>query len=164
MTPARQHWKAILIGGLVAGTGDILYAIVYSGIYGRSPLWVLQSVASGWLGKPAFAGGVPTGALGLASHYAISIAAAAIYFLAGRRIAFMQRHWAISGALFGMAVYVFMSYVVVPLSAAPFRFPVTPESFLRGFASHALLFGLPIAYCVKTGVRDHFSVLRKSGL
>ena len=46
-----------------------------------------------------------------------------------------------------MAVYLFMSYVVGPLSAAPFRMPATPEAILRGFVSHALLFGLPIAWC-----------------
>jgi uncharacterized membrane protein (DUF485 family) len=142
-----RPWIAILVGGLIAGTGDILYAIIYSGFYGRSPLTVLQSVASGWLGKPAFSGGVPAGALGLASHYAISIVWAAIYFAASQRLAFAKRHWIASGALFGMAVYLFMSYVVVPLSAAPFRMPATPEAILRGFVSHALLFGLPIAWC-----------------
>jgi hypothetical protein len=158
---SRRQWIGLLAGGLIAGTGDILYAMIWSGIHGRSPLWVLQSVASGWLGKPAFGGGVPAGALGLASHYAIALVAAASYFAARRRIDFIQRHWLASGVVFGMAVYVFMSYLVVPLSAAPFRFPTTPESFVRGFASHGLLFGLPIAWLDKWGQsRSTFSVIR----
>ncbi len=47
---------AILVGGGLAGTFDIIYATVYSAFRGVSAERVLQSVASGLLGQPAYEG------------------------------------------------------------------------------------------------------------
>ena len=58
----RDFWAAALIGGTAAALLDIVYAFVWLGINDRSPLWVLQSVASGWLGRGAFTGGWSAGA------------------------------------------------------------------------------------------------------
>src|SRR5256714_6189019 len=53
--------RAIFWGGLIAGTLDITYAIVFSYLRsGTSPVVILQSVASGLLGKDSFNGGVCT--------------------------------------------------------------------------------------------------------
>jgi hypothetical protein len=145
--PSRRFWIAALAGGMLAGTLDIFYAIAYLGIYNKTPLWVLQSVATGWLGKAAFTGGTYAGLVGLASHYGISLAAATVYGAARHLVPWMRSHWVVSGAIFGVGVYLFMSFVVVPLSAAPFKMPAKPEPILRGFISHALLFGIPIAWC-----------------
>jgi hypothetical protein len=143
---ARRFWIAALVGGVIAGVLDIVYAFIWLGMSGRSPLWVLQSVASGWLGRPAFTGGVTAGAIGLASHLGISIAAAAIYGLAFRGTPWMRTRWVASGVAFGVLVYLFMNFVVIPLSAAPFGPSRVPRAFVQGFISHALLFGLPIAW------------------
>ena len=40
---------AVLVGG-IAATLDIIYACISNAQYGKTPLWVLQAVASGWLG------------------------------------------------------------------------------------------------------------------
>jgi len=48
------------------------------------------------------------------------------------------------GLLYGVAVYFFMNYLVLPLSAvarSPFHFGL----FLNGVIGHALFVGLPIA-------------------
>ena len=92
-------------------------------------------------------GGTAAGLLGLVSHYGISLVAATVYGTARQYIAWMRTHWVVSGAIFGVGVYLFMSFVVVPLSAAPFKMPAKLEPILRGFISHALLFGIPIAWC-----------------
>jgi len=136
----------ILAGGFVAGTLDILYAIISLALRDRSPLFTLQSVATGWLGKDAFAGGLASGLLGLASHFAIAWVIAAVYYLASRRSPLLRQRWAVFGILYGIAVYLVMSHVVVPLSAAPFRFPFEAVTLLKGFVSHGLLVGLPIAW------------------
>ncbi|HET8647044.1 MAG TPA: hypothetical protein VFO85_16225, partial [Vicinamibacteria bacterium] len=78
--------RAILLGGLVAGTMDITAAILLYARRGVPPLRILQSVASGLLGRAAFTGGVPTAALGLALHFFIATTAAAVYVLAARRL------------------------------------------------------------------------------
>jgi len=45
-----KAYRAILWGGLIAGTLDILAAFINSGLRGVSPTRVLQSIASGLLG------------------------------------------------------------------------------------------------------------------
>ena len=144
---------AALAGGLVAGALDIAYAFAWWGMNGRTPLWVLQSVASGWLGRAAFTGGVAAGALGLASHFGIAIVAAAIYGAAVSGSTWIRTHWITGGIAFGVLVYLFMNFVVIPLSAAPFGPSLALQPFIQGFISHALLVGLPIAATWRKAVR-----------
>ena len=143
----RTFGIAALVGGLAAATLDILYAFAWLGANGRTPLWVLQSIASGWLGRAAFTGGIAAGALGLASHYGIAIAAATLYGAAVRGSTWIREHWIVGGVAFGVLAYLFMNFVVIPLSAAPFGPSWTARAFIQGFVSHALVFGLPIAWC-----------------
>lgn len=139
----------VLLGGGVAGTFDIVYAILRSGPYGRSPLWVLQSVASGWMGEAAFESGVTGGAIGLASHFGIMLVFAAVYVAASRRLPVLQSRAVICGAVFGVFVYLFMNFVVLPLSAFPFTLKYPPLRLLEGFASHAVFVGIPIALAIR---------------
>ena len=139
--------RAILLGGFLAGTLDILYAITR--LFDRSPEWVLQSVASGLQGAAAFTAGMAGAALGLGAHYTIATVAAAVYFLASRRIGFLVSHAVIAGALFGMLVYLFMNFVVIPLSAFPYKLSYPVLTVLEGFASHALFVGIPIALSIR---------------
>jgi hypothetical protein len=150
--PARAEpgsLRAILVGGGIAATLDILYACVRQAGFGRSPEWVLQSVASGLLGNAAFESGPAGAALGLICHYAILFVAAALYLLASRRLLALRARPIVCGALFGVGVYLFMNFVVLPLSAFPFHLSYPPMRLLEGFASHALFVGIPIALSVR---------------
>src|SRR5262245_50827303 len=118
---SRQFWMAALAGGMLAGTLDIVYAFCWAGYYGRAPQWVLQSVATGWLGKAAFTGGMSAALLGLASHYGISILWAAAYGVVRGFSAWARQHWLLAGTILGVLVALVMNYVVIPLSAAPFK-------------------------------------------
>lgn len=138
-----------IIGGGVAGTLDIVYAIARQAGRGRSPEWTLQSVASGWLGEDAFTSGGVGAALGLLSHFAILLVAAGLFVLASRRLPALRAHAAISGLAFGVLVYLFMNFVVLPLSAFPFDLTYTAGRLLEGFVSHAVLVGLPIALAAR---------------
>lgn len=140
---------AILFGGGIAATLDIIYAIVRNGGYGKSPLWVLQSVASGWMGEDAFASGIAGGIVGLLSHYGILFVAAAVYLVASRSFTILKSRAMACGAIFGVLVYLFMNFVVLPLSAFPFDFPYPLSRLLEGFVSHAFFVGLPIAWAVR---------------
>lgn len=140
--------RTIVIATLVAGTLDITAAILTWLTRGVAPARVLQSVASGVLGRAAVAGGAPTAALGLFLHFAIMSAIVALFVLASRRWSLLTPQAlppAIGcGIVYGIAVYVVMTYVVVPLSASPIRTPALPQ-FLEGVAVHILCVGIPIA-------------------
>ncbi len=136
---------AILVGGGMAATFDIVYAFARQAGRGRSPEWVLQSVASGWLGERAFIGGIPAALLGLLSHYGILLVAALLYVLAARRLPVLREHSMIAGALFGAAIYLFMNFVVIPLSAFPFTLSYPVAKLVEGLIAHAVFVGIPIA-------------------
>jgi hypothetical protein len=146
--------RFILLAGVVAATCDITYAIVYSfWRSGVSPVRLLQSVASGLLGKPAFDGGMPTAVLGFVLHYAICIVAAGVYWAAARRLAWLTARAVPAGLLFGLAVYGFMNFVVLPLSAFPFTPHPAALTVATGLIVHMFGVGLPIALFTRRGQR-----------
>ena len=134
--------RALLYGTLAVGVLDGLDAVVFFGLRGAQPIRVFQAIASGLLGRQAFAGGPATAALGLALHFFIAFGIVATFLAASRRIPALVRAPVISGLLYGLAVYVVMNHVVVPLSAAAtgsFSWPV----FVNGVLIHMFGVGLP---------------------
>jgi hypothetical protein len=139
----------ILVGGGVAATLDLIYAVTRNGLRGASPLWTLQLVGSGWLGESSFARGVPAGVLGFVSHYGIVFVAAALYYLASKRFAVLRSNALVCGAVFGVLVYLFMNFVVLPMSAFPYELSYPAARLIEGLVSHALLVGVPIALAIR---------------
>ena len=145
--------RAIVYSGLTAGELDLLDAFVFFWFYsGARPMGILQSIAAGWMGRnPARAGGVPTAALGVLSHFLIATIIAALFVLASRYIDTLRRHWVIAGLAYGIAAYFVMTWVIVPLSNAgggislSLALPARPV-MTNGLLIHALGVGLPIAY------------------
>ena len=144
---------AVVLGGGIAATLDMAYACVSNAQYGKTPLWVFQSVASGWLGSAAFSSGWVGGSIGLVSHYLILIVGAAIYYLSSRRLPVLRTEAVACGAGFGALVYLFMNFVVLPLSAFPFKLTYPPLRLVEGLTSHALFVGIPIALCIRRWAR-----------
>jgi hypothetical protein len=140
--------KAILIAGLVGGVLDIVFAFIYYGNLGVSPARILRSVASGVVGTAARTGGVGLAAFGLLLHLLISVAAAAVFYAASRRFPWLLRHIYVAGIAFGLSVYFVMGYVVVPLSAFPFKGSGGAIS-VPVLLANVFLFGLPIALCIR---------------
>jgi hypothetical protein len=150
MGGTKRDALGILTGGLIAGTFDILYAMTISHLLrGRTPIWVLQSVASGLLGAGAFEGGSPAALVGLAAHYFIACTAAAVYYLLSRRFATLVVHAVPCGIAYGVLVYLFMNLVVLPLSAFPLKMSFPLPALARGLAVHMFLIGLPIALSIR---------------
>jgi hypothetical protein len=155
-SPVQQRsalW-AILVGGGIAGALDILYAITYWSFNGLTFDRTLQSVASGLLGKAAYAGGMQTALLGLGLHFAMSFAYATAFLLAWQRLPLLQRRTALAGMAYGIGVFFFMRHVVLPLSAFPHPIVFRPLGSSLDLMSHVFLFGLPIALaCARTRSR-----------
>jgi uncharacterized membrane protein YagU involved in acid resistance len=137
--------RAILAGGLIAGTVDIGAAVA---IYHVGPVAILQAIASGILGKAAYSGGLSTALLGLVLQWAMSLIIAAIFVLAANRLPVLWRRWLVMGLAYGVAIFVVMTFVVVPLSASypknPPQMPQSAEQFVA-----MLLFGVIVSYCAK---------------
>ena len=112
-------WKAVLVGGGIAGTIDISYAII-ANLAKVSPARVLQSVASGLLGSDAFDGGVATAALGLLLHFTMTCIMALIFIRAARNVAIVRNNLLLAGPAYGAAIYFVMRWIVVPLSRFPY--------------------------------------------
>jgi uncharacterized membrane protein YagU involved in acid resistance len=143
----------ILIGGLIAGVLDISYAFIFSYLRsGRTPAFVLQSVASGALGRTAYQGGTKTALLGLAFHFLIATIAAAVFVLASRAVPMLLSHWIVSGSVFGICVYAAMNCIVLRLSAIkattwPWSYP--KSVLIGGLLIHVFGIGLPIALAAR---------------
>ena len=123
MQHRSMQW-ALLVGGGIAGTLDILFAMAFAAYRGGvSPARVLQVVASGALGEAAFSGGLPAAALGLALHFLLSFAWAGQFLIAVMRLPALTRRPLLSGIAFGIIVFLMMRCVVLPLSRCLFRCP-----------------------------------------
>ena len=141
-----RPYAAILVGGLIVGVLDLAYAIV---VYSpHKPMLIPQFIASGILGSKAFAGGIQTAAFGVILHFFIALSAAAVYYLASRKLPFLVSRAVVCGLIYGALVYGFMHIVVVPLSATP----KGPTHFVYQaceFVWHWFGVGLPIALSVR---------------
>lgn len=154
LQPARSPALTVLTAGLLGGAGDIAYAILFYRWWRDVPAdRVLQSVASGVYGPASFQGGVPTAVAGAALHFFIATVAAGVFYLAATRMRMLVRQPYLFGPLFGLAMWLAMNFVVVPLSAA--RAPTfdDPMVVVTGILAHAFLFGLPIALVTRAGLK-----------
>jgi len=139
---------AIFLGGFLAGVGDITQAFIGFGLLGAKPFRILQSIAGGIFGRRTFEMGWTSASIGLACHFTIALTAAIVFYVASRKLRFMTERPVIFGLLYGEMVFLFMYFVVLPLSAVGFpKFNIA--TYITGPIGHPLLVGLPIALCVR---------------
>ena len=112
---------------------------------GVAPSRVLQFVASGALGPAAFQGGSLTAAAGLGFHYLIAFVFTAIFFAAAASQPWLRQRSLPYGALYGLAVYGVMNYVVIPLSQIGPRPAGAAVVVVTGILVHMVFIGWPIA-------------------
>jgi uncharacterized membrane protein YagU involved in acid resistance len=144
--------KRIFLATLVVGALDILEVIVFYGIRnGIAPIRILQSVATGVLGKAAFEGGIPTALLGLGLHYFIAFCVVCVFHFASSRISVLRTSPVVMGAIYGLLVYLFMNFVVLPLSAAgPPTFRLV--TVLNQLFAHVFCVGIPTALLARSAM------------
>lgn len=139
----------VVYGGLAAGLLDIINATTFWFLYnGAPPHRILQAIAAGLLGKDSFAGGAGTAALGLFLHFFIACGMAAVYWLACLRWPVLLRKPVVSGTAYGIAAYLAMTYVVVPLSRATSP-PFILTWFIDSVLAHVVLVGLLLAFVAR---------------
>jgi hypothetical protein len=131
--------RPILVGGALAGTFDMISAFITFGF------GVPRAIAGGLLGRGAFQGGAGTWILGFVLHYFIAFSAATVYCLSSRRLGFLKDHWLVCGLFYGIAVFLVMNLVVLPLCALHATGPYQLRGLIQGLVVHMLIIGLPIS-------------------
>jgi hypothetical protein len=143
MLASRQRpFAAIFWGGLFAGVFDITQAFIEFGLLGATPYRILQHIAGGILGTRSYQMGWVSAAIGLGCHFTIACTAAAVYYVVSRKIPALVEHAVFCGLLYGEVVFLFMYFVVLPLSAlGPARFNIA--TYITGPIGHPLLGARP---------------------
>jgi hypothetical protein len=139
--------QALALGTLTVGVLDLLDAVIFFGLRGVPATAILRSIASGLLGPAAFDGGAATAALGVLLHFIIAFLIVLTYRLVSGWLPLLVREPIGFGALYGVAVYLTMTLVVVPISAAGSGPPALPEwpVLANGLLIHILGVGVPSA-------------------
>lgn len=154
-TDRKRAALLVLAGGLVAGTFDITYACVFWAIKaGARPTRIFQSVARGLLGPASFQGGAKTAALGLFLHYFIAITMSIFYYFAARKLAVLHKYPLRCGAVYGLGLFLVMTYIVVPLSAAGGGASPGTLWVVLSILVHMFLIGVPIAFFTKRAIES----------
>ena len=139
--------RVILVAGLTCGVLDIACTLTLSRFKGIAPVRLLQGIASGILGPKSFQGGRGTAVLGLGIHFFIALVVAALYYAASRKLGVLIEYAVLCGLLYGIAVHLFMSFIVVPLSCL--KRPFSVNAFVTQLIIHMLFVGLPISLVVR---------------
>jgi uncharacterized membrane protein YagU involved in acid resistance len=147
---ATSGLRAILAGGLVAGTIDIGAAALINRV---SPVLIARYIATGVMGKAALSAGAPAACLGLLLQWAMSVLIAAIYWHVTAGMPRLRERWWLGGLLAGVVIFLVMNFIVMPFSAAP----VTLHEVIARFRpakgaedlSAMFVFGLIVAYCAR---------------
>jgi hypothetical protein len=141
-----NHPGIVVSAGLIAGSLDIAASGLLAQSQGIPFQRLLQTIASGVLGPQAFESGRRSALLGLFFHFLIALAGAGVYLVASRTLPILLDRPILSGALFGVAVHLMMSLVVVPLSRVKRSF--SAKRFAIQLLIHILCVGLPIGITI----------------
>jgi uncharacterized membrane protein (UPF0136 family) len=141
---ARSLVRPIVIATLIAGTLDILAAIGLTLYYGKRTVGeMLSGVASGpFPGAETWGTG---GAIaGLAVHFTLMAIMVAVFVLAATRLRRLWQQPILWGVFYGLATYVVMNLIVIPLR---FGTPIPPptRAIITQLFCHVVLVGIPIA-------------------
>jgi hypothetical protein len=145
--------KPIALATLISGTLDIVFAITLTILFGRQVDAMLRYVASGPF--PAASNmGLSGAALGLAVHFALMAAMAAMFMWLVKLRPQILRTPYLAGVGYGVLTYFLMNWAVVPLR---FGVPLPPTllSIATQLFAHILLVGVPFALIAARWGRPH---------
>ncbi|RYF96545.1 MAG: hypothetical protein EOO00_02420 [Chitinophagaceae bacterium] len=109
-------WKTIAGAGLLAGSLDIIAALIQFVINTKkNPLIVLQYIASAVYGPEAY-GSKGMAALGLLFHFIIAFGWTVLFFLLYPKLKLLQWNRVVTGIMYGIFIWVIMTQVTLPLT------------------------------------------------
>lgn len=153
MSIKTKTFITVLWIGLVAGTLDIADNLIFNQLRGIGPERVFRYIASGLIGIESARRWPGSIALGVAIHYAIALFWTALFYLASRKFITLLQRPVIGGLVYGGFVYLFVNFVVLPLSRVPIRpAAITLASRINGILAILLFIGLTISLLMRRNV------------
>ncbi len=142
---AARHIPWLLLGGCTVATFDLAFAVLFWVPQGGSALRVLQSIASWFMGTPAYSGGAATALLGALAYGHLMWGVVALYRFASRRFPVLVQRPVACGAAYGALAYAAIFKLAVPLLAV--HNPDSPrlDWTLSCVVVYMLLVGIPSA-------------------
>jgi len=155
---STPYTRSGTLRGLVlatAVTGTLLLLASFAGAIwsGGSPAAMLTNIASGIIGDAAWRDPLIGPVLGLLVHFIVIGALADLYIVASIRISALNRHWRVSGALFGLVAWMVRSTLAAPRDWPPAVFGLTAREAVAQILLHVLLLGLPVALLTRWAAR-----------
>ena len=147
--------KKILMIGIFIGILDASAAITHAYLSARiMPTRIFQYIASGIMGKVAFESLFVPVSLGIAVHFTIAITATFVFYQAYLRLGLSSSPRFLTGAVFGIGLWLFMNYIVIPLSLIG-TFPKNPVQIMIGLWIHIFVIGIPMELLVRRVVQKN---------
>jgi hypothetical protein len=148
-TVARDPLPRLVRAGLLTGVIDGLFSSLLSVLfYNSTATRMFQGIASTVLGKAALDGGTSTAALGVLMHFGVAFGWSAVFLLLVARLSWVRRVLASpygvikTAALYGPAIWLVMSLVVIPLLLQ--RPPAIGPRWWVQLIGHFPFVGIPI--------------------
>jgi hypothetical protein len=146
--------QAVLLTTLLAGSLDALSAIIQFTANGNhQPARIFRYIASGIFGRQALSGGTPMVVYGVLFHYCFAFIFTLTFFLCYRHIPFLSARPVLAGIGYGLAVWLVMNLLVVPLSRIGPR-PLRLWPSLIGAGIIVIAIGLPISLLARRWLRQ----------
>ncbi|MFA5966638.1 MAG: hypothetical protein WC804_21695 [Sphingomonas sp.] len=145
-------WRGIAIATTLAGTFEILAAMLFDILAGGTPLGLLDGIAAAaW---PALdMGEIATAVGGLLIHFLITLVMVTAYFGAAALIPQLNRHSRRSGVGYGLLLWIAMYWIVLP-HRFPTMFPILDlREVGEQLFGHIALVGMPIAHVARIAAR-----------
>ncbi len=138
--------KAALLTGLLAGTSDLIAAILVTWVRSENfPSRILHYIAGGLLGlETSMEGGFMVAVLGLIIHYFIACAWTLLFFILFPKLKFKAINKYLIGTIYGVFVGMMMTFVILPLTRLP-QTPFQLQNAIIGWLILSVALGLPIA-------------------
>lgn len=146
--------RAALLAGIAGNIAISIYlSIALPLFFNISPLLLFQWDGSNIVGASAYTGGWGSAALGFFFNFIVAIGWSTLFVVAYRAVPAVRREAAVSGLLFGILVWLVMSFIIVPMGRADHPSTHFP-ALLNAIVAHTLFFGLPVALVVRNTLRS----------
>jgi hypothetical protein len=140
-TSRTNALKTILWLGLLTGTLDAIAAILLSLNVG--PIIIFKFIASGFFGKPAFAGGSEMVAAGVIFHYLIAYAFTLFFYLLYPFAYRLFKNKYAVAIIYGGFAWIIMNMVVMPFTKIGAHH-IKPTTIITGVLALTICVALPV--------------------